>query len=105
MLTRHRSDGLKHVLPFHGELQQVDATVVRVLEALDQTPALQLVDERDEPAGEHSEARRNLLLAGSGRGGNNAQSTHVRGCQSKWLEPLREFRRRMSSNLRQQKCG
>lgn len=104
VLTRNAADGLKDLLPLLGQLQQVDPTVARVVESLDQSPLLQLVDERHQPTREHSEPLCNLLLAGSRRARDDAQQPYVRGCQSEWTKSLGELYRRMGSDLRHEKC-
>ena len=105
VLTGNAANGLKNLFPSTGQLEQVDTTVSGVFESLDQSPALQLVDERHQPAWEQSEPLRDILLAGSRRAGNNAQQTGVRGCQSKRTKPLGKLCRCMRSDLRDEKGG
>ena len=103
MLARDAADVLKHLFASCGQLQDVDTAILGVFEPLHQSAFLELVDERHQPAREHAEALRDVLLAGSGRGSDDAKRTHVRRCQSEGPEALGKLCRRMGPNLREKK--
>jgi hypothetical protein len=105
VIVRHPADRLKNLAASRRELQQIDPAVAGVFEPLDEPSFLQLVHERDQPAREHAEPVRHLLLAGAGRGGDDAETAGVRWRQSERTEPLGELRGRMSADLCDQKRG
>jgi hypothetical protein len=103
MLARDAADGLKHLFALCGQLQDVDAAILRVFEPLHESAFLELVDERHKPAREHAEPLRDVLLAGSGRGSDDAKRTHVRRSQAEGAETLGKLCRRVGPNLREKK--
>jgi hypothetical protein len=87
MLARYLAYGLKNLPAARGHLQQIDSPVARVFEPLDQPAVLQLIDERHQPARKQAKPLCDFLLAGPGRGRDDAQSADVRWRQAQWSQP------------------
>lgn len=103
VLSRDFADRLDSAMAFRRESQRVRAAILRMWCAIDQSAFLQFVDERNQPTGEHTELRRNLLLAATGCQGNHPEESGMCRGQTHGAEPLGKLGGRMRPDLGQQK--
>ena len=102
VLARHAANPLEKLLGLRGNFQPIDTTVARVFKSPHEASLLQFIHQRHESARKHAQPFCNLLLAGSGRGGNEAQRTDVRRRQAERTQPFGKFCRCMRSDLREE---
>jgi hypothetical protein len=95
----HAANRLKKLLGVWSDFQPIDTTVARVFKSPHEASLLQFIYQRHESARKHAQPFCNLLLARSGRGGNEAQRTHVRRRQAERTQPFGKLCRCMRSDL------
>jgi len=88
--------------PGGGDVQGVVAPVVGVAAALEEPVALELVDERDELAGQQPELDRQGLLGASRGAGDGPEQSSVRRGELQRCEVLGEAQPRQAADLGQQ---
>ena len=89
-------------LPLGRQMQCVQPAVLGVATALDQTPALQVVDEGNDTTGQQTELVAERLLAAALLAGNRAQDAGLRRQQVECRDALGELLGGVRSELRQE---
>jgi hypothetical protein len=101
MLTRDAANGLQSRSPRFGQVQSIAATVGLMRPTFQQSSGFQFIYERNQTARKCSERGCKCLLGDGRPTGQNSKDASMSGDQLQLRQTLREFRRRVSSYLRQ----
>ena len=88
-----------------GEVHGIEASILRIVTSFDETFLLQLVEQENESARNHSEERGQPLLALPRCARDRSQETGMRRGQVDFAQTLGESHRRERSDLSEQKRG
>ena len=103
MFPRHLPDLLQDLVAIFGQLNGVQAPVMRVCSPLHQAPFLQVVQYGHKTAGMNLQSGGQLLLAGPSLDTKQAQNSSICRCELQNPQSFSELRRSMRSKLGKQK--
>jgi hypothetical protein len=102
MLPRHAADLFQDFPTGLRQMKGIQTPVIWVGSALDESPFLEIVQYRHEPAWMNLQPRRQLLLAQSGVGAQHSQNPRICRCEFDNSQSFSKLRRGMRSKLGEQ---